>query len=534
MSAHASINRRQRPRERVQATARASFGTRCNAEVVPLYEILDISEIGMAIQCPSPIEINQEIELCLHVAESIDQFSVTGRVVWSNSSGRTGLGFSAVADSELHRVQEWLSLNTTSGSASLGLAGSSTSEHSSVSLNHTDKLSGVATLQKEAESVGENLEALLSLIALRCHSLLRCSGVAVALSGKNDANMTCRAISGSHVPPVGATLKVGSGFSGECVRAGRILRCDDTEEDNRVDRESCRALVIRSILAAPISSGNKVIGLLEAFSSQPRAFGDNDSRMLQQFAETTSSAINHAALSDHSFDPAVSMKLVSSVPGGVLFPYKPTEPTAEANLTAHEDTGSGIQFPSTFFYCAAAAIVLILGFMLSPWIQEKLKASDRTQEPVVLAVSRPPIDTTYPDSSLNSGEIEQLRRLASRGNPEAENAMGLLYAEGDEKHAITQDQREAVRWFTRAAEHGSVPAEYKLGLLYWGGHGVPKDANKAYFWALVARAGGQEGSQDLAKSLASGITRAQAAALETQAEIWYQQHGSHAKTGPHH
>jgi putative methionine-R-sulfoxide reductase with GAF domain len=477
----------------------------------------------MAIQCPSPIEINQEIELCLHVAESIEQLSVTGRVVWSNSSGRTGLGFSAVADSELHRVQEWLSLNTRSSCAFSGLVVSSTSERSAVSPNHTDKLSGVAALPKEAESIGENLEAVVSLIALRCHSLLRCSGVAIALSGKDDANMTCRASSGSNVPPVGATLKVGSGFSGECVRAGRILRCDDTEEDDRVDRESCRALVIRSILAAPISSGRKVIGLLEAFSTRPRAFGDNDSRMLQRFAETISSAINRAALSDHSFDPAVSMKLVSSVPGGVLFAYEPTEPTNEANLTAHEDTGRGIQFPSTFFYCAAASIVLILGFMLSPWIWEKRKASDRTQEAVVLAVSHPPIDATYPDSSLNPGEIEQLRMLAGRGIPEAENATGLLYAEGDEKHAIKKNQSEAVRWFTRAAEHGSIAAQYKLALLYWNGHGVPKNAKKAYFWALRARAGGQEGSKELAKVLASGMSPDQAASVEQQAEIRIQQ-----------
>src|SRR4029077_488794 len=100
---------------------------------------------------------------------------------------------------------------------------------------------------------------------------------------------------------------------------------------------------------------------------------------------------------------------------------------------------------------------------------------------------------------------------------------------GDEKQAIKPDEREAARWFTTAAEHGSVSAQYKLGLLYWGGHGVPKDANKAYFWAVLARAGGQQGSKDLAKVLASGMTRAQPAAIEQQAEIWFQQHESQAK-----
>jgi TPR repeat protein len=78
-----------------------------------------------------------------------------------------------------------------------------------------------------------------------------------------------------------------------------------------------------------------------------------------------------------------------------------------------------------------------------------------------------------------------------------------------------------------------VSAQYKLGLLYWGGHhGLPKDTNKAYFWTVLARAGGQEGSKDLAKVLANGMTRAQAAAIEQQAEIWYQQHQPRAKTNP--
>ena len=68
------------------------------------------------------------------------------------------------------------------------------------------------------------------------------------------------------------SLQVGSGFSGECVRTGKLLRSNDTEADERVDRQSCRALGIRSIIAAPVILGEKVIGLLEVFSAQPNAF----------------------------------------------------------------------------------------------------------------------------------------------------------------------------------------------------------------------------------------------------------------------
>ena len=149
-------------------------------------------------------------------------------------------------------------------------------------------------MQREAESLGSDLEAVLSLVASRSQSLLRASGAAIALAGKDPGTMICRASAGPSAPPVGATLQVGSGFSGECVRTGRMLRCDDTETDERVDPQSCRALGIRSMLAAPIRLGERVIGLLEVFSAQPNAFGENDSAVLQRFAETIVAAVNRA------------------------------------------------------------------------------------------------------------------------------------------------------------------------------------------------------------------------------------------------
>jgi TPR repeat protein len=169
--------------------------------------------------------------------------------------------------------------------------------------------------------------------------------------------------------------------------------------------------------------------------------------------------------------------------------------------------------------------------MFAPWIQEKLQARSRSGEQTVFASSHTPAGTSQippPVISVDTANFAQLQELAKRGDSAAENAIGILYAQGN-KQGIPQDEIQAAHWFTKAAEDGSLPAQYKLGLLYWGGHGVPRDANKAYFWAVLARAGGQEGSKDLAKVLANGMTRAQAAAIEQQAEIWYLQHQAPAK-----
>jgi GAF domain/PilZ domain/Sel1 repeat len=553
----ASLNRRRRVRQKVHAPAYATFGGAAKSDMLDLCEILDISEVGVAVQCASPMEINQQVDLCLDLAEARGPISATARVVWSDSAGRVGFGLAPLPGSALHNLREWLFLNAMAGAANAAPSDTPRStipQYSVLRPNYTDTLTAVSAVQREAESLGSDVEAVLSLVAARSQSLLRASGAAIALAGKDVETitiMTCRASAGPSAPPVGAALQVGSGFSGECVRTGTILRCDDSETDERVDRQSCRALGIRSMLAAPLRSDQKVIGLLEIFSAQPNSFDDNDSAILQRFAETIVAAVKGSVKpADPAPPPPTRIPFIGS-PGSILFAQAPPESNQDSNegsskdpknLSGDEDKRSVIRLPRAHLYlliCAAATIALALGFILAPWIQpwiqttihERLQARGRNGEQTVLASSSPPaeVPTSVPALSV-SANVDQLRELAARGDSAAENALGLLYAQGDEKQSIKPDDGEAAAWFSKAAEHGNISAQYKLGLLYWGGHhGLPKDANKAYFWTVLARAGGQESSKDLAKVLANGMTRAQAAAIEQQAEIWYQQHEFHAK-----
>jgi len=394
--------------------------------------------------------------------------------------------------------------------------------------------------------LGADLAAVLSLVAARARSLLRASGAAIALTGAQAGSMICRASAGPGAPPVGATLQVGSGFSGECVRSGQTLRCDDSESDDRVDRESCRALNIRSMLATPLRRGEKVVGLIEVFSAEPRAFAESHGAVLQRFAETILAAINRAVpLEAIPASPPSAEKPFVASPGSILFAQAPEEKPDPNAAPGDADETGGIRLPRTYLYvliAVAAVIFLVLGFVSAPsvhsWIQQKLHLLEHTSQRAdgnkVLA-SSPAVDSqkaNAQNSSPDPNNLAQLKEAAQRGDAKAENALGLLYAQGDDKQSIRPDETEAGRWFTKAAEDGSVPAQYKLALLYWGGHGVPKDTNKAYFWAVLARAGGQEGSKDLAKVLANGMTRAQAAAIEQQADIWYRQHESTIKPSP--
>jgi hypothetical protein len=115
------------------------------------------------------------------------------------------------------------------------------------------------------------------------------------------------------------------------------------------------------------------------------------------------------------------------------------------------------------------------------------------------------------------------------GDPAAENALGLRFASGD---GVPQSDTDAARWFTKAAESGNVKAQVALGTRYWAGRGVPASLTQAYFWTVLARAAGDKNSKTFAEFLASHMTRQQAAAVEQQANIWYQQHELKAKPSP--
>jgi putative methionine-R-sulfoxide reductase with GAF domain len=547
--------------------------------MLELHEIIDISEDGVAIQCDSPLEANQRVDLCLDLAESSGQIFTAGQVIWSSASGRAGLRFSDLPPASLFRLREWLFLNAMAGVANAeaeaaaaspsparrdsgqrdraeespskqspskqspvdspiesgptesGSAQPTPLRESAVRPNFTDTLAALTAVQREVESLGANLAAALKLIAARAQTLVRASGAAIALAELDPDFMVCRASAGLDAPPLRARLQVGSGFSGECVRTGRLLRCDDTETDNRVDRDSCRALGIRSMLAVPIRRGNTAIGLLEVFSAHPGSFTENDSTVLQRLAETILAALNRAARSDNGAASAPNAVPVPASQGSVLFGSN-AENKVEPESHGHGD----IRLPRSLLIiliCAAATIALALGFLVAPWIEARVNGRGDGREQTVLASSPSSSDltsaTNASTAAVDSATLTQLEQLAEKGNPVAQNALGLHYATGE---GVKLDERAAARWFTKAAEQGNVNAQSKLGSLYWVGRGVPQNLNQAYFWTALARAGGDDGSKALATVLASHMSRAQSQAIEQQAEIWLQQHQPAAKPRP--
>ena len=183
----ASVNRRRSVRQKAHAPAYATFPAARKNQMLNLHEILDISEIGVAVQCPVAMEPNQQVDICLDLAEATGQILTTAKVIWSNSEGRVGLAFPALQNADRQRLQQWLFLNAMAGAANASAYASLSPlapQTADVRPNFTDTLSAVSAVQREAESLGPDLEAVLTLIVCRSRSLLHGSGAAIALATK--------------------------------------------------------------------------------------------------------------------------------------------------------------------------------------------------------------------------------------------------------------------------------------------------------------------------------------------------------------
>lgn len=91
------------------------------------------------------------------------------------------------------------------------------------------------------------------------------------------------------------------------------------------------------------------------------------------------------------------------------------------------------------------------------------------------------------NSALNSQEYAKamtlLKPLAERGNPRAQNGLGLIYGRG---LGVPIDLNGGFKWHEKAAKQGYGPAQYYLGLMYADGNGVPKDAAEGAKWLRKA------------------------------------------------
>jgi PAS domain-containing protein len=157
-----------------------------------------------------------------------------------------------------------------------------------------DTLKKIISTQDEISGGWSGLDTQMNLLVRRSQELTNADGA--ALEQLEGNTLVYRVASGIAAQHVGLRLGRTSSLSGECLRTGETLTCDDTETDWRVDLAACRKVGLRSMLVMPLRpKGEGPKGVLKVLSQRPGAFGAREVRTLQLMGALFVTAMSLAA-----------------------------------------------------------------------------------------------------------------------------------------------------------------------------------------------------------------------------------------------
>jgi TonB family protein len=253
------------------------------------------------------------------------------------------------------------------------------------------------------ESSELSLDLILHDIAERARQATGASGAAIAL--ERDGIMVCRAAAGSTAPDLGVRINTESGLTAACVREERAQWCPDTDADDRVDAEACRQLQVRCIVVVPLFSRERLIGVFEIFSGQPRAFGERELRALQELAIWVTEAVKGDSVKGTS-RAQVTVQSSASTPASVSRSNSALVPLLTESVSKIKSDDRGTKILRAIVLALAVLLCVLLGYR---WGWQKARLAKQVNPPVTA-----PVDDV---SRASGGELTQTLTLTQPSKP---------------------------------------------------------------------------------------------------------------------
>jgi hypothetical protein len=141
-----------------------------------------------------------------------------------------------------------------------------------------------------------------------------------------------------------------------------------------------------------------------------------------------------------------------------------------------------------------------------------------------------------PHNPMQSAEyykqaIAWYSKAADQGSIAGQMHLAALYRDGGK--GFPRDMAQAVEWYRKAAEQGDVTAQATLGVLYSIGQGVPRDDVEAYYWldlAASVKGPNQEKYAASRQLIGTHITTGQLEEVQDRVAAWLAAHPRPATT----
>ncbi|WP_326534175.1 EAL domain-containing protein [Pseudorhodoferax sp.] len=142
----------------------------------------------------------------------------------------------------------------------------------------------IAQLQQDFAALDVPLPRLMDLAVQRTQELLHADGCSLELV--EDGTLVIVAGCGLLRDRIGRRANMAISLTGKTLVQRRVMISDDTLVDDRLDRERAKSDGVRSMIIAPLRSGESMIGVLLAAYAEPHAFYDRDVGNLQILGES--------------------------------------------------------------------------------------------------------------------------------------------------------------------------------------------------------------------------------------------------------
>ncbi|MCE9933556.1 tetratricopeptide repeat protein [Aeromonas salmonicida] len=79
-------------------------------------------------------------------------------------------------------------------------------------------------------------------------------------------------------------------------------------------------------------------------------------------------------------------------------------------------------------------------------------------------------------TEIDAAMAQRIQESAKQGEADGQYALGWMYEQGQ---GVSQDDKQAVKWYRNAANQGYALAQYELARMYALGKGIPQDEKKS-------------------------------------------------------
>lgn len=150
----------------------------------------------------------------------------------------------------------------------------------------------IIAAQSEIVQLAHDPNKVVDAVIGRAQELTRSTGAVVEIL--DGDTLVYWAASGSAASQVGLRMPAAGSLSGLCIARNAVLRCDDSEDDPRVNRDACRRVGLRSMLVIPLSHEGQPFAVLKVLSPYPRAYREQDIQTMTMMAALVGAVLGHA------------------------------------------------------------------------------------------------------------------------------------------------------------------------------------------------------------------------------------------------